>query len=61
MTIENGNGSATIYNISGELIKTINIRNEKQQINLFDLPKGSYLLRTEKVDGTSKSSRFIKE
>jgi len=53
-------GDVNIYNINGVLVKAANIQGNELEINISDLPAGSYIIRVEDEKG-SVMKRFIKE
>ena len=59
-TIENGQGFATIYNSTGQLIMQESVNSSKQEINVSRLSKGTYFIRIRKTDGTIISQQFVK-
>lgn len=60
LTIENGEGQATIYNAIGQPVHQVQITNSTQQVNMSDLPKGIYFLRIEKSNGKIVAQQLIK-
>lgn len=60
LTIENGEGLATIYNVLGQPIRAFSIFNSQSSIDVSDLSKGHYLLKITKTNGTIVSQPFVK-
>jgi hypothetical protein len=61
LTIENGEGSVTIYNVAGQLVKEeVSVSDFRHQINVSDLPKGMYSLTVSKQNREIESHKFIK-
>ncbi len=60
LTIENGEGQVTIYNITGKLLIQTNITDSKQAINVADLPVGTYVIRIQKAGGQVVSREFVR-
>lgn len=60
LTVENGKGIATIYNISGQLMLSVPIDDNKQQIDVASLPKGNYVLTLHQNNGQLLTRSFVK-
>jgi hypothetical protein len=60
LTIEEGRGIVTIYNMLGQPVLEITNSESQTTINVSDLPKGQYLLRILKTDGTIVTQQFMK-
>ena len=60
LTIENGQGILTIYNMLGQLVLEMTNNESQITINVSDLPKGHYLLRITKTKGTIVTQQFVK-
>ncbi len=58
LTIMDGVGQATIYNMLGQTIRQFAINNEQETINVEDLERGQYILYIKKEDGLLVSTRF---
>jgi len=60
--VVNGNkyGVVNIYNINGMLVKAANIQGNEMEINISDLPAGSYIIRVED-EKEAMVKRFIKK
>ena len=58
--INSGFTSADIFNITGQKIMTISYPGRSKEINISDLPAGSYLLRVKTNDNRYKVLKFIK-
>ena len=60
ITIENVEGTVTIHNTAGVLVKQFTITDDKERINLSSLSKGTYLLRFETANGKSFTRKIVK-
>lgn len=60
LTVENGEGIATIYNISGQSMLSVTIGDSKQQIDVASLPKGNYVLALRQNNGQLLTRSFVK-
>jgi hypothetical protein len=60
LTIENGEGTAIIYNALGQPLQQFEITNTKYFLNTNELPKGIYTLQVRKTDGTTTIQQFVK-
>ncbi len=60
LTIINGEGQATIYNVIGEAVKHLTIDVNQVSIQLADLLNGQYYLKVLKKDGTIITKQFSK-
>lgn len=60
LTIENGEGLVTVYDMTGKLLLQTNITDSKQNINVADLPMGNYVLRIQKASGQVVSRKFVR-
>lgn len=61
--LKNENGNISIYNVMGQLVKTINLGNEttiEKNISISELNSGVYLLKTV-LGIKSSSNRLVKE
>lgn len=61
LTIAEGKGKATIYNLLGQPLKTFSIRDELMTIDVYDLERGSYYLEVLSVHGELVVQPFIKD
>ena len=50
-----------IYSPNGTLIRSIALKNNKEKIDVTDLPGGLYLYHLDKQDGSRESGKFIKK
>jgi len=60
MIISNGVGQATIYNVLGQPVRSININEASFYLNVNDLPQGQYFLRVIKTNGEISTLQFVK-
>ena len=60
LNIVNGEGIATIYNVLGQPVREFSINNSQLIINISDLPKGQYILRISRQNGTVVTKQFVK-
>lgn len=60
LTIINGKGEATIYNVLGQAVKHLTIANNEISIQLADLLNGKYYLQVLRTDGTIVAKQFSK-
>jgi len=60
LTIGNGQGSATIRNAAGQRVLQLEINNNRQNVNVSSLPRGTYILTIRKKNGQSISRQFVK-
>jgi Secretion system C-terminal sorting domain len=60
LTIENGEGTATVFNALGQPLRQFNITASKYLLDTNDLPNGIYALQVRKVDGTAVAKPFLK-
>jgi len=60
LTIENGQGTAIIYNALGQLIQQVNIDASKIQFDVSELPQGIYTIYIRKTNGESITKQFVK-
>ena len=60
LTIINGEGQATIYNVLGQAVKHLTIDANQVSIQLADLLKGQYYLQVLKEDGIIVTRQFSK-
>jgi hypothetical protein len=60
LTIMDGEGIATIYNILGQPVKEFTINNAQFSIDMNDLPKGQYILRISRQNGNVVTKQLIK-
>lgn len=60
LTIENGLGTATVYNLSGQQLLEINVNSDQQQIDVSTLPKGNYILTLRQQNGQLQTQQFVK-
>lgn len=60
LIVEHGEGIATIYNASGQLVKSFRITGDRQRMNVSSLPKGNYAIRFTKEDGQAYTRQFVK-
>lgn len=54
-------GAVTIYDVSGKLVKTINVNADSSKINVSELVKGAYLFTIVLDDNTKITKKIIKE
>jgi phosphoheptose isomerase len=60
LTIENGEGTATVFNALGQPLRLFNITHSKYLLDTNDLPNGIYALQVRKADGTAVAKPFLK-
>jgi Secretion system C-terminal sorting domain len=60
LTIENGEGTATVFNALGQPLRQFNITDSKYLLDTNDLPNGIYALQVRKADGTAVAKPFLK-
>jgi hypothetical protein len=60
LTIENGQGTAIIYNAVGQSVQEVNIDASKVQLNVSELPQGIYTIHIRKTNGESITKQFVK-
>ena len=60
LTIINGEGQATIYNVLGQTVKHLTIDADQASIQLADLLNGQYYLQVLQEDGTIVIKQFAK-
>jgi len=60
LTIVNGKGKVTIYNVMGQAVKHLTIDAEQSTIQLSDLLNGQYYLQVLQADGTVVTKQFVK-
>ena len=60
LTLVNGKGMATIYNVLGKPVKQLTIEANETTIELFDLIIGQYYLQVLQKDGTMVTKQFGK-
>ena len=60
LTLINGEGQATIYNVLGQAVKHLTIDANEVSIQLDDLLKGQYYLQVIQEDGTIVTKQFAK-
>ncbi len=60
LTLEDGIGQVTIFNVLGQPVKNVQITDAFYAISLEDLPKGQYIIRVQKEDGTIGVQQFLK-
>ncbi|MFK7936462.1 MAG: T9SS type A sorting domain-containing protein, partial [Saprospiraceae bacterium] len=60
LTIENGAGMATVYNIAGQPLLEVQINSAQQQINVANLPQGNYVLTIRESNGQLRTQQFVK-
>jgi hypothetical protein len=60
LNIISGQGNATIYNILGQPVKQLVIKNEQSKINASDLASGQYILHIQQPNGQVITKRFMK-
>lgn len=60
LTIENGEGFASVYNILGQLYQQFEVNDSKYLFYTNNLPKGIYVLQIRKPDGTAVAKEFLK-
>lgn len=60
LTIENGEGTATVYSADGKLISQVKILDKKYNLNVSDLAEGIYVLTVRRANGQTVSSQFVK-
>ena len=60
LTLINGKGQATIYNVLGQAVKHLTINANQVSIQLADLLKGHYFLQVLQADGTVVTKQFVK-
>ena len=60
MIIINGQGLATIYNLLGQPVKELIIKNEELRIDVSDLAKGQYILSIQRETGEIITKKLIK-
>ncbi|MFT5913209.1 MAG: hypothetical protein ACI9XO_004756 [Paraglaciecola sp.] len=60
LTIENGQGTAIIYNAVGQSVQEVNIDASKIQLTVSELPQGIYTIHIRKTNGESITKQFVK-
>ncbi|MEL7117818.1 MAG: T9SS type A sorting domain-containing protein [Bacteroidota bacterium] len=60
LTITNGHGIITIYNLLGQALEKINVSTDQTQVDLSNFSKGQYILQVKRIDGKLETARFIK-
>lgn len=60
LAVTNGTGQATIYNILGQPMSVLIIKDKVLTIDVSDLAKGQYILSICKEDGSVVTKRFVK-
>ena len=60
LTIENGQGTAIIYNALGQSVQEVNIDASKVQLKVSELPQGIYTIHIHKTNGESITKQFVK-
>jgi hypothetical protein len=60
LTIENGQGTAIIYNAVGQSVQEVNIDASKVQLKVSELPQGIYTIHIRKTNGESITKQFVK-
>jgi len=60
LTVVNGKGEAIIFNTAGQQITQVTITTVKQDIDVSDLPQGTYVLRIKYLSGELITRKFIK-
>jgi hypothetical protein len=60
LTIENGQGTAIIYNAVGQSVQEVDIDASKVQLNVSELPQGIYTIHIRKTNGESITKQFVK-
>ena len=60
LTIEDFQGTVTVFNLLGQPLRSISIQNEIEQISFSDLENGQYLLQMIANDGTKTMNRIVK-
>lgn len=60
LTLENAQGTATLFNALGQPIKQFNILHTPFQVDLSDLPRGTYHLQLMGQDGATHSLPILK-
>ncbi len=62
LLIESGNGKFELFEASGKLVNTYEIRNKHEEINVSNLPQGMYFYRFKKLrDQSFQSGKVIIE
>jgi hypothetical protein len=60
LTIENGQGTAIIYNAVGQSVQEVDIDASKVQLTVSELPQGIYTIHIRKTNGESITKQFVK-
>jgi hypothetical protein len=60
LTIENGEGLVTVYNVLGQPVHQITNKESQITLNLNDLPQGQYILKIIKANGAIITKQFVK-
>ena len=60
LTLQKGEGKATIYNMLGEILLTTKIIQLQTEIDIGNLPKGLYFVEVESYKGIMRK-KFVKE
>jgi hypothetical protein len=60
LTIENGQGTAIIYNAVGQSVQEANIDASKVQLKVSELPQSIYTIHIRKTNGESITKQFVK-
>jgi hypothetical protein len=60
LTIENGEGTAVLFNALGQPLRQFNINNSNYLLNVNELPQGIYTLQIRRTDGTTVVQQFVK-
>ena len=60
LTILDGQGQATIYNLLGQAVNTLIINNEQLTIDVSNLEKGQYILSIQRENGEITMKKFVK-
>jgi hypothetical protein len=60
LTIVNGRGNGTIYNLLGQVVKSLFIDNDESTFHISELPNGQYWLRILQPNGNVITRKIIK-
>ena len=52
LTLTNATGRVTLFDATGRPLREHVVTSDRQQLDVHDLPAGSYLLRVVRPDGT---------
>lgn len=61
LNIANGEGRALIYNMVGQIVKTVYLTDEVNTVKISELPSGQYFVKIEDKNGLFEIQQFTKQ